>query len=80
MLCFAKAEQDGRKVMMVGPRRLLLPGLDHNHRADQMTQLCLQPMELVGIGKCTLLQVICDGPLHRPPMLCALTGSCMHLS
>lgn len=57
MLCLAKAEQEGRKVIMTGPRRRLLPGLDHKHRADQLTQLCLQPMELVGIGKCSLLQV-----------------------
>ena len=57
MLCLGKAEQEGRKVIMTGPRRRLLPGLDHKHRADQLTQLCLQPMELVGIGKCTLLQV-----------------------
>ena len=57
MLCLAKAEQEGQKVIMTGRRRRLLPGLDHKHRADQLTQLCLQPMELVGIGKCTLLQV-----------------------
>ena len=66
MLCLAKAEQDGRKVIMAGPRRLLLPGLDHNHRADQLTQLCIQPMELVGIGRCGLLQVICDRPPASP--------------
>ncbi|KAK9817484.1 hypothetical protein WJX74_002907 [Apatococcus lobatus] len=57
LLCFAKAEQEGRKVILVGPRRRLLPGLDHKHRGNQLTQLCIQPLELVGIGKCGMLQI-----------------------